>query len=227
MALRLVQVNIKARDDMTLGRFWAGLLGWELSSEAPGVANVEPPTIGSLGIDIVAVPDPESVAYRAHLELAFSPDMVDRLALVDATRVGPGQVGTDWADPEGNRFAVVEAPGDSGAISAVVIDCADPAALAQFWASVLGWTVQEQTDDLVRLHSSAAAGPSLEFRRELHPLPTRMHLDLRPFPGDDQAADVARVRALGATDTDIGQGSVPWTVLSDPAGNEFCILTPG
>ncbi|MDM7832535.1 VOC family protein [Cellulomonas edaphi] len=43
MALQLVQVNIKAHDDDALGRFWAAALGWEVSSEGPGVTNVEPP----------------------------------------------------------------------------------------------------------------------------------------------------------------------------------------
>jgi len=38
--------------------------------------------------------------------------------------------------------------------------------------------------------------------------------------------EVARLRALGATDIDLGQGDVPWTVLADPEGNEFCVLTP-
>jgi len=38
---------------------------------------------------------------------------------------------------------------------------------------------------------------------------------------------VARLRALGATDVDLGQGDVSWTVLADPEGNEFCVLRPG
>jgi len=25
---------------------------------------------------------------------------------------------------------------------------------------------------------------------------------------------------------DVGQGEVPWAVLTDPEGNEFCLLTP-
>ncbi|MGH3190671.1 MAG: VOC family protein [Streptosporangiaceae bacterium] len=54
----------------------------------------------------------------------------------------------------------------------------------------------------------------------------RVHLDLRPYPGDDQAAEVARLRALGAPDIDLGQGDVPWTCLADPEGNEFDVLTP-
>ncbi|NKZ02255.1 hypothetical protein HGB48_00550 [Actinomadura latina] len=39
-------------------------------------------------------------------------------------------------------------------------------------------------------------------------------------------AEAARLRALGATDADIGQDDVPWTVLADPEGNEFCVLSP-
>jgi hypothetical protein len=53
----------------------------------------------------------------------------------------------------------------------------------------------------------------------------RVHLDVAPYPSDDQEAEVARLRVLGATDTDAGQGDVPWKVLCDPEGNEFCVLT--
>jgi len=55
----------------------------------------------------------------------------------------------------------------------------------------------------------------------------RVHLDLMPYPGDDQAAEVARLGALSATGADVGQGDVPWTCLAGPEGNEFCVLTPG
>ena len=49
-------------------------------------------------------------------------------------------------------------------------------------------------------------------------------LDLRP---DDQAVEVARLEALGARRLDIGQGpDATWVVMSDPAGNEFCVLRP-
>ncbi|WP_170133120.1 VOC family protein [Arthrobacter livingstonensis] len=48
-----------------------------------------------------------------------------------------------------------------------------------------------------------------------------------PYPADDQADEVARLTALGATDADIGQVDVPWVCLADTEGNEFCGLTPG
>ena len=49
----------------------------------------------------------------------------------------------------------------------------------------------------------------------------RLHLDFRP---DDQPAEVQRLLELGATRVDVGQGDVPWVVLADPEGNEFCVL---
>src|SRR5690349_22736505 len=98
MATRLVQVNIKARDDSALGRFWADALGWGVSSEGPGVTNVEPvgftwPDPTAVCADFVIVPDPETVRYRVRLELASSSvahqaELVARLTGLGAEDVG-------------------------------------------------------------------------------------------------------------------------------------------
>ncbi|MCW2935685.1 MAG: hypothetical protein JWM19_6647 [Actinomycetia bacterium] len=113
-------------------------------------------------------------------------------------------------------------------MAAVVVDCADPRAMARFWGEAMDWALHEVTDDYAVLRSAKGVGPYLEFLRTpgVKTVKNRVHLDLRPYPGDDQAAEVARLRALGATDIDVGQGDVPWTVLADPEGNEFCVLTP-
>ena len=50
----------------------------------------------------------------------------------------------------------------------------------------------------------------------------RLHIDLRP---DDQEAEVERLVDMGARPVDIGQHDVPWVVLADPEGNEFCVLS--
>ena len=42
----------------------------------------------------------------------------------------------------------------------------------------------------------------------------------------DQAAEVARLEALGARRVSIGQGEVSWVVMADPDGNEFDVLRP-
>ncbi|MFI7576883.1 VOC family protein [Micromonospora sp. NPDC049497] len=244
MALRLVQVNVKARDDSALGRFWAEALGWGLSSEGPGVTNIEPegftyPDPAAVCVDVVIVPDPETVKYRVHLDLATTSaahqaELVARLKDLGATPADVGQGDVPWtvlADPEGNVFCVLEPREvyrDTGPIAAVVVDCADPRAMARFWGEATDWTLHEVTDDHAVLRSAAGVGPYLEFLRT--PVPTvwnRVHLDLRPYPGDDQAAEVARLEALGATGADVGQGDVSWRCLADPEGNEFCVLAPG
>jgi len=53
----------------------------------------------------------------------------------------------------------------------------------------------------------------------------RLHLELRA-DGSSTADELARLLALGTTRADVGQGSdVTWTVLADPEGNEFCLLS--
>ncbi|MFD9407430.1 VOC family protein [Streptomyces sp. NPDC059989] len=78
------------------------------------------------------------------------------------------------------------------------------------------------------LRSAKGVGPYLEFLRtpDAKTVQDRVHLDIRPYRGGDAAAEAARLRALGATDIDFGQGDVPWTCLADPEGNEFCVLAP-
>jgi predicted enzyme related to lactoylglutathione lyase len=244
MALRLVQVNIKARDDEALGRFWADALGWEMSTEAPGVKNLEAPGIiwpdpAAVTIDLVRVPDPSTVHDRVHLDLAtesaaHQAETVAHLIELGATPADIGQGDVPWtvlADPEGNVFCVLEPRDmyrDTGPIAAVVLDCADPRALARFWDEAMDWTLLEVTDDHARLRSSRGVGPYLELIRRSDPpaVWNHLHMDVLPYDGDDLEAEAARLRALGATDLDVGQGDVPWKVMADPEGNEFCVLRP-
>jgi predicted enzyme related to lactoylglutathione lyase len=241
MVLRFVQVNVKARDDAAVGRFWGQALGWEVSSQEPGATSVVPvgsdwPVPGGISVDVIAVPDPETVRYRAHLELGTTSashhaELVARLKELGATPADGGRGDVALADPEGNVFCVLEPQEryrDTGPIAAVVVDCADPRAMAGFWDETIDWTSHEVTDDHALLRSATGAGPYLEFLRTPHlkNLEHRVHLDLLPYPLEDKAAEVARVRALGATPVDIGQGDVPWEVLADPEANQFCILGP-
>jgi hypothetical protein len=244
MAARLVQIAMNARDDSALGRFWAQTLGWTLSSEGPGVTNLEPagfayPDPRAVYVDIIAVPEAKTVQNRVHVDLATTSaaqqaDLVARLEDLGATPADVGQGNVPWtvlADPEGNEFCVLEPRSvysGTGPIAAVVVACADPRAMARFWDEAIDWTLHKVSDDFAALRSAQGVGPYLEFVRttDVKTVKNRVHLDLRPYPGDDQAAEVDRLRALGATDADVGQGDVPWTVLADPEGNEFCVLTP-
>ncbi|HEY1618405.1 MAG TPA: VOC family protein [Streptosporangiaceae bacterium] len=53
-----------------------------------------------------------------------------------------------------------------------------------------------------------------------------MHLDVAPYQDEDHAEAVRALADAGAALIDIGQGDVPWTVLADPEGNEFCVSSP-
>jgi hypothetical protein len=110
----------------------------------------------------------------------------------------------------------------------ICIDSTDPAPLARWWADLLGWRITEEDDDEVVLEPPKGSkedgvSPDILFLKVPEPktVKDRLHIDLRP---DDQAAEVARAEALGATRVDIGQGDTTWVVLADPEGNEFCIL---
>jgi len=245
MALRLVQVNLKARDDVALGRFWAAALGWTASTQGRGATSVAPAGFvwtepdAPVCVDVIAVPDPASVRYRAHLDLATTSaaqhaEVLARLRELGATPAEAARGGAPWpvlADPEGNVFCVREprhTHRDTGPFAAVVVDCADPPAMARFWGAALGWRPQDSTEDHARLRPDRGTGPCLEFLRTPHLVGTdhRAHLDLVPYHGSGQAAEVARLRGLGATPADVGQGDAPWVVLADPEGNEFCVLAP-
>ncbi|MET9699071.1 VOC family protein [Streptomyces sp. NPDC006529] len=244
MTTRLVQLAMDARDDRAVGRFWAEVLGWGLDSEGPGVTNLAPvgfayPGPTAVCIDVVRVPEPKTVKNRVHVDLATTSaahqeELVARLLALGATPADIGQGDVPWTvlfDPEGNEFCVLEPRPvyrDTGPMAAVVVDCADPRAMARFWGGAMDWTLHRVTGDQAVLRSAAQVGPYLEFVRtpDAKTVKNRTHLDLRPYPGGNTAAEAARLRALGATDVDLGQGDVPWTVLADPEGNEFCVLSP-
>jgi hypothetical protein len=101
---------------------------------------------------------------------------------------------------------------------------AGPGRAAAWWRAALDWVV---VDDDVRWYEIRPARDRISgllFSPVTDPKTgkNRLHLDFRP---DDQAAEVERLVALGATGADIGPGDVPWVVPADPERNEFCILS--
>lgn len=113
----------------------------------------------------------------------------------------------------------------ASSVNQVTIDCSEPDRLASFWEQVLDYRRTYEDGDMVEIEPREGGGTPLLFLKVPDPktIKNRLHLDLKP---DDQAAEVERVKGLGATEVDIGQGDVTWVVLADPEGNEFCILRP-
>ena len=113
-------------------------------------------------------------------------------------------------------------------ITAWAIDCRDGRLLADFWTAVLDWVVTDTDDDgNVTIKPTQDAGWGIDFFvvpvDDVKRHKNRVHLDLNPTDRD-QDAELERLLALGARPVDIGQGDVPWHVLVDPEGNEFCLL---
>jgi catechol 2,3-dioxygenase-like lactoylglutathione lyase family enzyme len=245
MSTRLVHLVLDANDPPRLARFWAGALGWEIAAEEDGEVDVWPagyhyPDPVALPLVLVPVPEPKTVKDRMHLDLAtesleHQAAVVERLRSLGARPLDIGQGDVPWvvmADPEGNEFCVLEPRDvyrDTGPLAAIVTDCRDPAALARFWVSASGWEIQRAEDEIVGLRSPAGSGPYLEFLRvpDQKLVKNRVHPDVAPYRGDDPSAEVARLRGEGADLADVGQGGgASWTVLADPEGNEFCVLSP-
>jgi catechol 2,3-dioxygenase-like lactoylglutathione lyase family enzyme len=115
-------------------------------------------------------------------------------------------------------------------ITTVVVDCADPGRLAEFWCAVLGYEVVDRMGEDIEIgppgQPEKGAVPTVLFERVADPTPgkNRLHLDLNATDRD-QAAELQRLLDLGARPADVGQtGEESWRVLADPEGNVFCLL---
>lgn len=115
--------------------------------------------------------------------------------------------------------------------AAVVLDCPDATALAEFYRVLLGWPdapVVSYEGRWVDLHNPGG-GMTLEFqqvgeyRRPTWPDPTvpqQFHLDIKVA---DLDAEQERVLALGATLLDASPDHPTWRVYADPVGHPFCL----
>jgi predicted enzyme related to lactoylglutathione lyase len=109
-------------------------------------------------------------------------------------------------------------------VQEIVIDCAEPAALAAFWARLLGsrWVLQHPGWAVVD------ADPVLiAFQQVPEPKTSpknRLHLDVQV---DDAAAWTERAVAAGArrlSEPELGPDGDGYVVLADPEGNELCLV---
>jgi predicted enzyme related to lactoylglutathione lyase len=115
----------------------------------------------------------------------------------------------------------------------LVMDAADTSGLARFWAAALDWRVELDSPNEAGIAPAGFSYPGpaalpLVFVpvTDQKLVKNRIHLDLATDSVTHQQELVSRLVGLGARPADIGQGDVPWVVLADPEGNEFCVLDP-
>jgi hypothetical protein len=135
----------------------------------------------------------------------------------------------------------------------VVIDAADPAAVAEFWAAALGYVVQppppgfdswpaflrelgvpeDQWDSRSAVVDPDGRGPRIYIQQVPEPktVKNRLHLDVQVGSGAEPAErpalvarEVERLTRLGASQLrTYDEMGEHWVVMADPEGNEFCV----
>ncbi len=123
-------------------------------------------------------------------------------------------------------------PESPAVLTATVLDCPDPRALADFYQALLGWTRGADDPEWVTLRPPGG-GAGLSFQLEQDHRPPvwpaatgdqrmQLHLDLQVH---DLEAAVRRAEQLGARLAGF-QPQQHVRVMSDPAGHPFCLFLP-
>jgi predicted enzyme related to lactoylglutathione lyase len=114
-------------------------------------------------------------------------------------------------------------------IGSIVIRVDDLERQKAFWTAALDYVPREGDDDtfaLLRPRNGTGPNVSLDRVRSAVQIPPRIHLDLY---AEDQAAEVERLVALGATEVhwDRRPPDADYVILADPEGNRFCVIDAG
>lgn len=114
-------------------------------------------------------------------------------------------------------------------VGSIVLRVDDLQRQTEFWSAALDYVPRdENSDDFVLLRPRTGEGPNLSLDRVRSTLqvPPRIHLDLY---AEDQAAEVQRLLALGATAIhwDKQPADADYVILADPEGNRFCVIDAG
>ena len=111
----------------------------------------------------------------------------------------------------------------------LVLDCADPDKLAEFWSAAIGYVTLGGAGNYVLLVDETGQQPKLLLQRVAEPKAgkNRMHFDIETPTVDEE---VERLEGLGArriVDDAIEEHGNRWVVMADPEGNEFCVCNAG
>jgi predicted enzyme related to lactoylglutathione lyase len=114
-------------------------------------------------------------------------------------------------------------------VGSIVLRVDDLERQTAFWSAALDYVRREDdSDDFVLMRPRNGVGPnmSLDRVRSTLQIPPRIHLDLY---AEDQAAEVARLIGLGATEVhwDKRPADADYVILADPEGNRFCVIDAG
>ena len=114
MASKFTELCIDCKDPRRLGKFWAELLGYEITDSDDESVEIAGPDGSGPTLLFIVVPEGKTVKNRLHIDVnptdRDQAAEVERILALGARRVDVGQGDVEWvvlADPEGNEFCVL------------------------------------------------------------------------------------------------------------------------
>jgi predicted enzyme related to lactoylglutathione lyase len=114
----------------------------------------------------------------------------------------------------------------------IVFDCDDQRHVARFWAEVLGYSLRPEPPDAALDDPVVIAPPHGGVRIWFNRVPepkfakNRVHIDI-DMPDSAEMDRLLRLGARVLRAIQAEDGTVAWTIMADPEGNEFCAFPPG
>jgi catechol 2,3-dioxygenase-like lactoylglutathione lyase family enzyme len=230
---RLELLALDAPDIERLASFYTELAGWEIVGREPDWITVRADDGQELAFqlapDHVAPQWPgQELPQQLHLDLQVDgiEAAAERAIRLGASRLATGPSWITMADPAGHPFDLCQKDGLGSAtqLFAVTIDAPDAAALARFYAEILGMQVGYDGPEGSLI---SGGGKSVMFQQVGEYTPPRWPDPAQPQQGhldievEDLDAGEARVLELGATRLE--GGGKTFRVFADPAGHPFCL----
>jgi catechol 2,3-dioxygenase-like lactoylglutathione lyase family enzyme len=111
----------------------------------------------------------------------------------------------------------------------VVLDTDDPAGLAKFYTTLLGWQTVETEDNWITIDGGGGVRMAFQLALNHKPptwpdnaVPQQFHLDLEV---DDLDQASAYAESIGARRAENGNNSPDFIVFLDPSGHPFCLCS--
>ena len=211
---------IDTADPGRMGPFWGAALGLTVKALDDGDYALTGPTPEHL-VWINTVPDPLTTKQRIHLDLKAA-----SIAEYEALGAGRADPSAEFAwtvmrDPEGGELCLfVKDDPPIQRLYEIVVDTADPAAQARWWAEAFGAkAVHDRMGYSYIEDIPGAPMESIDFVPVPEPktVKNRIHWDVH--------GSVPALAAAGATVLRAADDVTSWTVMADPEGNEFCVFS--
>jgi len=211
--------------------FWSQALGQPVKAHDDGGFSLDPPDGGDTNrvVWINDVSEPIAGKSRVHIDVRNSDGDPAPLLELGGTLARSRDDEIEWHvvnDPDGVAACLFGPhPADPSALGPfeLVVDSADPRAIANWWAERTGGTVASREGTSFVWIEGAAGFPYMFWVFTGVPEPktakNRVHWDVKLVD-----ITISGLIAAGATLVRSKDDEIRWWIMADPEGNEFCVV---